>query len=114
MRRVFRFLFVPALVLLLVLILGLASLVVLSATAHACSCGLAGTAEQDEVADHVLVGTADARAEAGNGVEHGVTGHAVPNGDAGDKDDKVSVGTRRGHAACGLEPLLAPGVAWVF
>jgi hypothetical protein len=114
MRRVFRFLFGPALGLLLGLILGLASLVVLSAPAHACSCGLAGTAEQVEVADQVLVGTADARAEAGNGVELVVTVDEVLKGDAGDKGDKVSVGTRRGSASCGLDPLPEPGVPWVF
>src|SRR3546814_5094494 len=70
--------------------------------------------EQVEVADQVLVGTADARAEAGNGVELVVTVDEVLKGDAGDKGDKVSVGTRRGSASCGLDPLPEPGVPWVF
>src|SRR3546814_10002638 len=65
--------------------------------------------EQVEVADQVLVGNADARAEAGNGVELVVTVDEVLKGDAGDKGDKVSVGTRRGSASCGLDPLPEPG-----
>src|SRR3546814_20248517 len=70
--------------------------------------------EQVEGADQVLVGNADARAEAGNGVELVVTVDEVLKGDAGDKGDKVSVGTRRGSASCGLDPLPEPGVPWVF
>ncbi|NYG59527.1 hypothetical protein BJ980_002450 [Nocardioides daedukensis] len=114
MRRVFRLLFAPVAGPLLGLILGGASLVVLSAPAHACSCASVDTAEQVEGADQVLLGTADARAEAGNRVELVVTVDEVLKGDPGDVGDKVSVITHRDSASCGLEPLPEPGVPWVF